>query len=130
MQEVAYDSVEGVERANGPLEPLDRAIAELYLDLGLSTRECGRRLYLSPSAVLRHLKACGIARRRPGGSRTRLEHRQLRRTAFLYERLGLSLAAVAQLEGIHPNAVRHRLLVAGVRLRSPGRPRAAIAQAA
>ena len=115
-----FESVEEVERARGPLRATDREIARLYLDLGLSSRECGRHLHLSSSAVLRRLAALGIARRAPGGSRTRLGDVDLRRTAFLYERAGLSLAAVAALQGIHPNAVRHRLRVAGVPLRPPG----------
>jgi transposase-like protein len=122
-----FETVDEVERANGPLRPLDHRIAYLYLDVGLSARQCGRRLYLSPSVVLRRLAACGIARRPPGGSEPRLEHRQLQRAAFLYVRLGLSLAAIAELEGIHRNAVRHRLRAAGVTLRPRGRPRLAAA---
>jgi hypothetical protein len=117
-----YTSVEEVERDRGPLRALDRRIVSLYLDLGLSSRECGRRLHLSPSAVLRRLDALGVARRPPGGSRGRLSDRELRRAAFLYERLGLSLSAVAEVEGLRPNAVRHRLLAAGVPLRRPGWP--------
>jgi DNA-binding CsgD family transcriptional regulator len=118
-----FQTVEEVERAYGRLRFLDRQIAYLYLDMGLSARRCARRLYLSPSVVLRRLDACGIARRPAGGSEPRLEHRQLERAAFLYVRLGLSLAAIAELEGIHRNAVRHRLRAAGVTLRPRGRPR-------
>ena len=118
-----FETVEEVERAYGPLLRRDRQIAYLYLDLGLSATQCGRRLYLSPSVVLRRLAACGIARRRPGVSRPRLEHRTIERAAFLYVRLGLSLAAIAQLEGVHPNAVRHRLRAAGVTPRPRGGPR-------
>lgn len=118
-----FDSVDAVERAYGRLRVRDRRIAYLYLDLGLSATECGRRLYMSPSVVLRRLAACGIARRPPGGSEPRLDDRALERAAFLYERLGLSLAAIARLEGIHPNGVRHRLRAAGVRLRPPGGPK-------
>jgi hypothetical protein len=120
----SFATVEEVERARGPLNACDQEIAYLYLDLGLSAAQCGRRLYLSQSAVLRRLAACGIARRPPGGSDPRLAHRQLERAVFLYVRLGLSLAAVAKVEGIQPNAVRHRLRAAGVALRPPGRPRA------
>jgi DNA-binding transcriptional regulator LsrR (DeoR family) len=122
-----FQTVEEVERAHGRLRTLDRQIAYLYLEMGLSARQCGRRLYLSPSVVLRRLDACGIARRPPGGSEPRLEYRQLERAAFLYVRLGLSLAAIAELEGIHRNAVRHRLRAAGVTLRPRGRPRLAAA---
>jgi transposase len=122
-----FETVQDVERAHGRLRSLDRRIAQLYLDLGLSTREVGRRLYLSPSVVLRRLDACGIARRPPGGSEPRVEHRELERAAFLYVRVGLSLAAIAELEGIHRNAVRHRLHAAGVTLRPRGRPRLAAA---
>jgi DNA-directed RNA polymerase specialized sigma24 family protein len=50
-----------------------------------------------------------------------LEHRQIQRAAFLYARLGLSLAAIADLEGVYPNAVRHRLRAAGIALRPRGR---------
>ncbi len=92
----------------------------MYLDLGLSAAECGRRLYLSQTVVLRRLAASGIARRAPGGSRPRLDNRTLERAAFLYVRVGLSLTAIARLEGVHPNAVRHRLRAAGVALRPPG----------
>jgi hypothetical protein len=92
----------------------------LYLDLGLSAAECGRRLYLSQTVVLRRLAASGVARRAAGGSRPRLDNRTLQRTAFLYLRLGLSLTAIARLEGVHPNAVRHRLRAAGVALRPRG----------
>ncbi len=115
-----YSTVEHVEGVRGPLRARDREIAFHYLDLGLSSTECGRRLHMSPSAVLRRLAACGIAGRPPGGSFLRIPERQLRRAAFLYERLGLSLAAVAEIEGVHPNAVRHRLKAAGVPLRRPG----------
>ena len=113
-----FASVEDVERTYGPLLVLDREIAYHYLDLGLSAAECGRRLHLSQTVVLRRLAACGIARRPPGGSPPRLDDRQLERAAFLYERVGLSLAEVARIEGIYPNAVRHRLRAAGVPLRS------------
>jgi hypothetical protein len=116
----SYSSVEQVELARGPLRPVDREIAFHYLDLGLPARECGRRVHLPESAVLRRLDACGITRRPPGGSGVRIPERQLRRAAFLYLRLGLSLAAVADIEGVHPNAVRHRLLTAGVPLRPRG----------
>jgi hypothetical protein len=122
-----FQTVDEVEHAYGRLRSLDRQIAYLYLEMGLSARQCGRRLYLSPSVVLRRLDACGIARRPPGGSGPRLEHRQLERAAFLYIRVGLSLAAIAELEGIHRNAVRHRLHAAGVALRPRGRPRLAAA---
>jgi DNA-directed RNA polymerase specialized sigma24 family protein len=121
----SFLSVDAVERRSGPLAPRDREIAYLYLDLGLSAAECGRRLYLSPSTVLRRLAACGIPRRPAGGSPPRLGHRQAERAAFLYARLGLSIAAIAALEGVHPNAVRHRLLAAGVALRPRGRVSAA-----
>jgi DNA-directed RNA polymerase specialized sigma24 family protein len=120
-----FAGVDAVERRYGPLPPRDREIAYLYLDVGLSAAECGRRLYLSQSTVLRRLAACGIARRPAGGSPPRIAHRQAERAAFLYARLGLSLAAIAALEGVHPNAVRHRLLAAGVTLRSRGRAPAA-----
>jgi DNA-directed RNA polymerase specialized sigma24 family protein len=50
-----------------------------------------------------------------------MEHRQIQRAAFLYTRLGLSLAAIADLEGVYPNAVRHRLRAAGIALRPRGR---------
>jgi hypothetical protein len=113
-----FDTVEDVERAYGRLLRLDHEIAYHYLDLGLSAAECGRRLHLSQTVVLRRLAACGIARRPPGGSPPRLDDRQLERAAFLYERVGLSLAEVARIEGIYPNAVRHRLRAAGVPLRS------------
>jgi hypothetical protein len=115
-----FISVDDVEQARGPLLALDRRIAFHYLDLGLSASECGRRLHMSQSVVLRRLAACGIARRPPGGSPPRLDAQQLERTAFLYERVGLSLAAVGRLEGIYPNAVRHRLRAAGVPLRAVG----------
>jgi hypothetical protein len=115
-----FNDVDDVERTRGPLAALDRQIAFLYLDLGLSATQCAERLYVSSSVVLRRLADCGIARRPAGGSPPRLSHRTLQRTAYLYERLGLSLAAVARIEGIHPNAVRHRLRVAGVPLRSRG----------
>jgi hypothetical protein len=115
-----FATVEEVERAHGPLHARDRQIAYLYLDLGLTAEECGRRVYASESAVLRRLAACGIARRPRGGSGPRLDARHFERTAFLYDRLGLSLSAIARLEGVHPNAVRHRLLAAGVALRPPG----------
>jgi hypothetical protein len=118
-----YDSLDDVERHRGPLRRGDRTIVYCYLDLGLSARECGRRLHVSASFVLRRLHVCGIACRPPGGSRPRLGDEQLRRAAFLYERLGLSLAQVATFEGINPNAVRHRLQAAGVAMRRPGRPR-------
>jgi DNA-directed RNA polymerase specialized sigma24 family protein len=120
-----FAGVEAVERRYGSLAPRDREIAYLYLDLGLSAAECGRRLYLSPSTVLRRLAACGIARRPAGGSPLRLGHRQVERAAFLYARVGLSLAAIAAVEDIHPNAVRHRLRAAGVALRPRGRAPAA-----
>jgi hypothetical protein len=115
-----FETVAEVERAYGPLPVRDREIAYLYLDLGLTARESGRRVYASESAVLRRLAACGIARRPRGGEGPRLDARQFERTAFLYDRLGLSLAAVGALLGIQPNAVRHRLLAAGVPLRSRG----------
>jgi hypothetical protein len=115
-----FETVEEVEREHGPLHALDRRIAYLYLDLGLTARECARRVYASESAVLRRLAACGVARRPRGGSGPRLDARELDRTAFLYARLGLSLAAVGALQGIHPNAVRHRLRTAGVALRTSG----------
>ncbi|HEX5618685.1 MAG TPA: hypothetical protein VFX51_09705 [Solirubrobacteraceae bacterium] len=115
-----FVSVDEVEQAHGPLLALDRRIAFHYLDLGLSASECGRRLHMSQSVVLRRLAACGIARRPSGGSPPRLDTEELRRTAFLYERVGLSLAAVARLEGIYPNAVRYRLRAAGVPLRPMG----------
>jgi hypothetical protein len=116
-------SVDDVEQANGPLLALDRRIAFHYLDLGLSASECGRRLHMSQSVILRRLAACGIARRPSGGSPPRLDARELERTAFLYERVGLSLAEVARIEGIYPNAVRHRLRAAGVALRPMGHSR-------
>ena len=112
-----FAGVDEVEQAYGPLLALDRNIAFHYLDLGLSASECGRRLHMSQSLVLRRLAACGIARRPPGGSPPRLDERQLERVAFLYDRVGLSLAAVARIEGIYPIAVRHRLRAAGVPLR-------------
>jgi hypothetical protein len=115
-----FEAVAEVERARGRLPARDREIAYLYLDLGLTAREVGRRVYASGSAVLRRLAECGIARRPRGGSGPRLDARLFERTAFLYARLGLSLAAVAALEGIQPNAVRHRLRAAGVPLRPPG----------
>jgi hypothetical protein len=115
-----FTTVEDVERAHGPLRARDREIAYLYLDLGLTAAECARRVYASESAVLRRLAACGIPRRPTGGSGPRLDARVYERTAFLYTRAGLSLAGVAALEGIHPNAVRHRLRAAGVALRPPG----------
>lgn len=118
-----FTTVDEVERVRGPLHARDRQIAYLYLDLGLSATQCGRRVYLSQGAVLRRLAACGIARRPPGGSPPRLHARLIERAAFLYEQVGLSLAAIAALEGVHPNAVRHRLRAAGVALRPPGRPR-------
>jgi DNA-directed RNA polymerase specialized sigma24 family protein len=121
-----YETLDDVERALGSLRAVDRRLVALYLDRGLSSRQCARELFLSPSAVLRRLDALGIARRAPGGSRPRLSERQLRRVAFLYERLGLSLAAIAEMEGVHPNAVRHRLRAAGVALR----PRGPVARAA
>jgi hypothetical protein len=116
-------SVDDVEQANGPLLALDRRIAFHYLDLGLSATECGRRLHMSQSVILRRLAACGIARRPSGGSPPRLDARELERTAFLYERVGLSLAEVARIEGVYPNAVRHRLRAAGVALRPMGHSR-------
>ena len=116
-----FETVAEVESARGPLPARDREIAYLYLDLGLTARECGRRVYASESAVLRRLAACGIARRPRGGEGPRLDARQFERTAFLYARLGLSLAAVGAILGIQPNAVRHRLLAAGVPLRPRGR---------
>jgi DNA-directed RNA polymerase specialized sigma24 family protein len=125
MRARRYTTVEELERRRGPLPAHDRQIAFLYLDLGLSAAECGRRLYLSQTAVLRRLAAHGIARRPPGGSRPTLTSRQIERAVFLYHRLGLSLSKVASLEGVHPNAVRHRLLAAGVELRSQGAPRRA-----
>jgi hypothetical protein len=119
-----FTTVDEVERVRGPLHARDRQIAYRYLDLGLSAAQCGRRLYLSQGAILRRLAACGIARRPPGGSPPRLAARQIERAAFLYVQVGLSLAAIAALEGVHPNAVRHRLRAAGVSLRRPGRPSA------
>jgi len=95
-------------------------IAFLYLDLGFSAAQCAEQLYVSSSVVLRRLATCGIARRAAGGSPPRLDHRDLQRTAFLYERFGLSLTAMARIEGIQPNAVRHRLRAAGVALRPRG----------
>src|SRR3954453_10697670 len=89
-----YVTVHDVERERGPLRSFDRRIVEMYLDFGLSARDCGAAIHLSSSAVLRRLAALGIRRRKPGGSRTRLSQRDLRRTRFLYERLGLSLRAV------------------------------------
>jgi hypothetical protein len=112
-----FASVDEVEQTHGPLLALDRNIAFHYLDLGLSASECGRRLHMSQSVILRRLAACGIARRPAGGSPPRLDPRELERVAFLYERVGLSLAQVARIEGIYPNAVRHRLRAAGVPLR-------------
>jgi DNA-binding CsgD family transcriptional regulator len=120
-----YTTVEEFEHRHGPLPEQDRQIAFLYLDLGMSAAQCGRRLYLSQTAVLRRLARHGIARRAPGGSRPSLTSRQVDRAVFLYTRVGLSLAKVAKLEGIHPNAVRHRLLTAGVELRPRGAPRRA-----
>jgi hypothetical protein len=113
-----FTSVADVEETRGPLLALDRRIAFHYLDLGLSAAETGRRLHISQTLVLRRLAAAGIARRPAGGSPPRLDDRQLRRTAFLYGRLGLSLAEVARIEGVYPNAVRHRLRAAGVPLRA------------
>jgi hypothetical protein len=119
----SFTSVDEVEQSRGPLLALDRRIAFHYLDLGLSASECGRRLHMSQTVILRRLAACGIARRPPGGSPPRLDPRQLERTAFLYERVGLSLAAIARIEGVYPNAVRHRLRAAGVPLRAMGHSR-------
>jgi hypothetical protein len=116
----SFTSVDEVELTRGPLLALDRRITFHYLDLGLSASECGRRLHMSQTVILRRLAACGIARRPPGGSPPRLDPRQLERTAFLYERVGLSLAAIARIEGVYPNAVRHRLRAAGVPLRAMG----------
>ena len=121
MTKRRFATVDEVEQVRGPLHARDRQIAYLYLDLGLSAAQCGRRVYLSQAAVLRRLDACGIARRPSGGSPPRLDDRQLAKTAFLYVEMGLSLAAFAAVEGVHPNAVRHRLRAAGVPLRRPGR---------
>jgi DNA-directed RNA polymerase specialized sigma24 family protein len=115
---MAFTTVDEVERARGPLRAADREIAYLYLDLGLTARECAARLYVSESAVLRRLAACGVARRPRGGSGPRMDPRLYERSAFLYVQLGLSLAAIAKLEGVYPNAVRHRLRMAGIALRS------------
>jgi hypothetical protein len=120
-RERTFSSVDEVEQARGPLPHRDRQIAFLYLDLGLSAAACGERVYMSPTAVLRRLAHHGIARRPPGGSRPSLTSRQIERAVFLYERAGLSLAKVAKLERVHPNAIRHRLRVAGVQLRPRGR---------
>jgi hypothetical protein len=121
MTKRQFTTVDEVERVRGPLHARDRQIAHLYLDLGLSAAQCGRRVYLSQAAVLRRLAACGIARRPAGGSAPRLDARELERTAFLYAQAGLSLATIAAMEDLHPNAVRHRLQAAGVPLRRPGR---------
>jgi hypothetical protein len=122
MRQRTFCSVEEFERARGPLPAQDRRIAFLYLDLGLSAAACGERLYLSATAVLRRLARHGIARRPAGGSQPSLTSRQIERAVFLYARVGLSLAKVAAIEGVHPNAVRHRLRAAGVELRPRGRP--------
>lgn len=115
-----FSTVEEFERARGPLPVQDRRIAFLYLDLGLSAAACGERLYLSSTAVLRRLARHGIARRAAGGSPPSLTSRQIERAVFLYARLGLSLSKVAALEGVYPNAIRHRLRAAGVQLRPRG----------
>jgi transposase len=116
----AYRTTDEVEEHHGALRSIDRRIVTLYLDAGLSARECGRELHLSASTVLRRLEALGVPRRGVGGSRPRLTERELRRAAFLYERLGLSISAVGAIEGVHPNAVRHRLIAAGIPLRRRG----------
>jgi hypothetical protein len=46
-----------------------------------------------------------------------------REIAYHYLDLGLSAAAVAAVEGVHPNAIRHRLKAAGVPLRPRGAAR-------
>jgi DNA-binding CsgD family transcriptional regulator len=99
---------------------LDSRIAYLYVELGLSAAQCAERLHISASVVLRRLAANGVPRRRPGGSKPRLDYLTLQQTEFLYVELGLSLSSIARLYGVQRNTIRYRLRCLGVPLRSRG----------
>jgi hypothetical protein len=99
---------------------LDRKIAYLYAELGLSAAQCAERLHVSASVVLRRLAANGLPRRGPGGSKPRLDYLTLQQTEFLYVQVGLSLSSIARLYGVQRNTIRYRLRCRGVPLRSRG----------
>jgi hypothetical protein len=111
------------------------ACARLYTqvdpELGrpLTMEEVGERLGLSETAVQHRLaNHAGVPRRKPGDGRggRRVSEEEIQRTIDLYlhggpDGLGLSLAEVGEVVGVHFNAVRRRLLTRGVTLRPPGK---------
>lgn len=103
----------------------DEALAEtvrLY-ELGFSIDEVGEQLHLCPSAVwFRLAKMSGIKMRGPHGrilgrGGERLSHHEVTKVAKLYT-AGLSSTEVSEVLGISICAVKWRLKVAGVPMRS------------
>lgn len=52
-------------RGRPPIEP-SRELVHLYKSQRLTAAEIARRLFMSESAVYRHLRVAGVATRRPG----------------------------------------------------------------
>lgn len=100
-------------------DDITRAV-ELYAS-GLTLREVGTRLFLSPAAVCYRLQLAGVERRHTRApTRTSFPAPpadELYATCRLYEQ-GFSTVAIARVLGLTPQGVHHRLEIAGVPLRS------------
>jgi uncharacterized protein YjcR len=72
-----------------------------------------------PKGTMRHrLLAFGIELRGRGGNHRNPPQREYVKTAFMYERLGMSTNEIAEQLGLHPSTIQNRLKQHGVEMRS------------
>jgi predicted HTH domain antitoxin len=95
-------------------------MVELY-ESGCSLREVAEISGLSFNAVQNRLvNIYGVKMRPRGGNRKWPPHDEYAKTAFLYERMKLTVSEICEITGLHPSTIQNRLRQHGVTMRSPG----------
>jgi hypothetical protein len=97
----------------------ERRGIELY-ELGFSLSEVGELIGRPATSVTAMLERNGIERRKRGTPKgaVKVDAMSVRRCAFLYERMEMSINEICAVTGLEYTSVRNRLLHANVRLRS------------
>ena len=95
-------------------------VREMYVDAGLTLRQIEEITGTPYSTIRDRLSREGVDLRPKGGARGRLKHDEYIKTAFMYERLGLSVTEIAEILGLAHDSVCNRLRRHGVEMRSRG----------
>lgn len=91
----------------------------LYLEEGMTQQEIAEQFHCFRTTVGSYLKEAGVPnqRNKARGEGLRIPSEEIRRVAFFYENVGLTVADIARMLRMEQSGVLYRLKLGGVKMR-------------